>query len=178
MLNGRLYNGWYIFKCWWRVLLVKNQQENLFQLYQWNNYGVLSQLLLAAMKDQAAVNEMVDSLFTLSKLIAFEHWLLFSYYWPCRRALSDFITSCISQFSHSSKMRFLWLEQTGKSMATYSPTCWWNRWEVNEQISVQCSTFLWHDDLGSATTTAKLLTFFIDPQQKAQLEVELAAVMD
>ena len=34
------------------------------------------------------------------------------------------------------------------------------------------------DDLGSATTTAKLLTFFTDPRKKAQLEVELAAVID
>ena len=34
------------------------------------------------------------------------------------------------------------------------------------------------DDLGSTATTAKLLTFFTDPQKKAQLEVELAAVID
>ena len=38
--------------------------------------------------------------------------------------LSEFITSWISLFSHGPKTRFLWLEQTGKSMATYSPTRW------------------------------------------------------
>ena len=38
--------------------------------------------------------------------------------------------------------------------------------------------FLQRDDIGSATTTAKLLIFFTDPQKKAQLEVELAAIMD
>ena len=39
-------------------------------------------------------------------------------------------------------------------------------WEVIEQISVQFRDvlpFLQCDDLGSATTTAKLLTFFTDP---------------
>ena len=50
-----------------------------------------------------------------------------------------------------------------------------------EQLSVQFGDilpFLQRDDLGSATTTAKLLTFFTDPRKNAQLEVELAAVID
>lgn len=38
--------------------------------------------------------------------------------------------------------------------------------------------FLRRDDLGSAATTAKLLTLFMDSQKRAQLEVELAAIMD
>ena len=38
--------------------------------------------------------------------------------------------------------------------------------------------FLRRDDLGSATITAKLLTFFTKPQKKAQLEVKLATVID
>ena len=36
-------------------------------------------------------------------------------------------------------------------METYSPTCWWSRWEVIEQVSVQFGDalpFLRHDDLG------------------------------
>ena len=66
-------------------------------------------------------------------------------------------------------------------MATYSATRWWSRWEVIEQVSVQFGDvvpFLRRDDLGSTATTAKLLTFFTDPQKKAQLKVELAAVID
>ena len=66
-------------------------------------------------------------------------------------------------------------------MATYSATRWWSGWEVIEQVSVQFGDvlpFLRRDDLGSTATTAKLLTFFTDPQKKAQLEVELAAVID
>jgi len=66
-------------------------------------------------------------------------------------------------------------------MATYSPTQWWSRWKVIEQVSVQFEDvfpFLRRDDIGSAATTAKLLTFFTDPQKKTQLEVELAAILD
>ena len=51
--------------------------------------------------------------------------------------LSEFITSWISLFSHSPKTRFLWLEQTGKSMVTFSPTRWRSCWEILEQVSVQ-----------------------------------------
>ena len=95
--------------------------------------------------------------------------------------LSEFITSWISLFSHSPKTRFLWLEQTGRSMATFSPTRWWSRWEVMEQVSVQFGDmlpFLRRDDIGSAATISKLMTFFTDPQKKALLEVELAAIID
>ena len=80
------------------------------------------------------------------------------------RNLSEFVTSWISLFSHSPKTRFLWLEQTGKSMATYSPTRWWSRWEVMEQVSIQFGyvlPFLQCDDIGSATTTSKLLMFLL-----------------
>ena len=66
-------------------------------------------------------------------------------------------------------------------MASYSVTRWWSRWEVIEQVSVQFGDvlpFLRREGLGSAMTTAKLVTFFTDPQKKALLEVELATVMD
>ena len=49
-----------------------------------------------------------------------------------------------------------------------------------EQVSIQFGdvfTFLQREDLGSAMTTAKLVTFFTDPQKKALLEVKLAAIM-
>ena len=65
-------------------------------------------------------------------------------------------------------------------MVTYSVTRWWSHWEVIEQVSIQFGdvfTFLQREDLGSAMTTAKLVTFFTDPQKKALLEVKLAAIM-
>ena len=93
--------------------------------------------------------------------------------------LSGFITSWISLFSHSLKTRILWVGQTGKSLATYSATRCRSHWEVIEQVFVQFGDVLpRRDDLRSTATTAKLLTYFTDPQKKAQLEVELTAVID
>ena len=145
------------------------------------NYGISTQLLLAAMKDRAAVNE--TAVRTLK--VVYPNLLsigCFSHTIDCvgehfnTPNLSDFITSWISLFSHSPKTRFLWLEQTGKSMATFSPTRWWSRWEVIEQVSVQFGDvlpFLRRDDVGSATTTGKLLTFLPILKKKSSLKWSL-----
>ena len=66
-------------------------------------------------------------------------------------------------------------------MATYSATHWWSCWEVIEQVSIlfgDILPFLRREDLGSATTAAKLLTYFTNPEKKALLEVELATIID
>ena len=66
-------------------------------------------------------------------------------------------------------------------MVTYSATRWWSRWEVIEEVSIQFGDvllFLRRKDLGSATTTAKLVTFFTNLEKKALLEVKLATIMD
>ena len=58
-------------------------------------------------------------------------------------------------------------------MASYSPTRWWSRWEVIEQISVQFGDvlpFLRREDLGSTSTTSKLLKIFTDPQKGPSLK--------
>lgn len=149
-------------------------------------YSIGTQQLLAAMKDRASVNEVAIRTLkivypTLLSIGCFshtidrvgEHFLIPN--------LSEFITSWISLFSHSPKTRILWRDQTGKSMATFSVTRWWSRWEVIEQVAVQFGDvlpFLRKEGLGSATTTAKLIQFFTDPQKKALLEVEIAATID
>ena len=118
------------------------------------NNGISSQLLLAAMKDQTAVNEAAVRILKI--------------YYPNLLSIgcishtvaqvaehvntSDFITSWISLFSHGPKTRFLWLKQTGKSMATYSTTHWRSPWEVIEQMSIQFGDvlpFLQRDNLAS-----------------------------
>ena len=150
------------------------------------NYGISTQLLLAAMKDRAAVNETAVRTLkvvypNLLSMGCFSHTIDRVGEHFNIPTLSEFITSWISLFSHSPKTRFLWLEQTGRSMATFSPTRWWSRWEVMEQVSVQFGDmlpFLRRDDIGSAATISKLMTFFTDPQKKALLEVELAAIID
>ena len=149
-------------------------------------YSIGTQQLLAAMKDRASVNEVAVRTLkivypNLLSVGCFSHTLDRVGEHFLTPNLSDFITSWISLFSHSPKTRILWRDQTGKSMATYSATCWWSRWEVIEQVSVQFGDvlpFLRMEGLGSATTTAKLITFFTDPQKKAQLEVELASIID
>ena len=126
------------------------------------NYGISTQLLLAAMKDRAAVNETAIRTLkvvypNLLSIGCFSHTIDRVGEHFNVPNLSEFITSWISLFSHSPKTRFLWLEQTGKSMATYSPTRWWSHWEVIEQVSVQFGDvlpFIQRDDIGSATTTA------------------------
>lgn len=65
-------------------------------------------------------------------------------------------------------------------MATFSVTHWWSHWEVIEQVAVQFGDvlpFLRKEGLGSATTMAKLIQFFTDPQKKALFEVEIATTI-
>ena len=44
--------------------------------------------------------------------------------------LSEFATAWLMLFAHSPKAKLLWKEQTGRSMANYSSTRWWCKWEV------------------------------------------------
>lgn len=51
--------------------------------------------------------------------------------------LASFCSYWISLFSHSPKTKMLWKNQTGKSMASYSKTQWWSKWEILHQIMIQ-----------------------------------------
>ena len=95
--------------------------------------------------------------------------------------LSSFVSLWISLFSHSPKTKALWKEQTGKSMASFSKTRWWSRWEVMHQIMVQFGDvvpFLTNADLGSPATCSHLLEIVQNTQKYHLLRVELAAVVD
>ena len=105
-------------------------------------YSIGTQQLLATMKDRASVNEAAIrtlKIFYLNLLSigCFSHTIDHVGEHFLTPNLSDFITSWISLFSHSPKTRILWCDQTGKSMATFSATHWWSRWEVIEQVAVQ-----------------------------------------
>ena len=84
-------------------------------------------------------------------------------------ALSEFLTSWILLFSHSPKTRLLWQENTGKSMGSYSPTRWWSKWELMNQLLLQFGDlrpFLEeNEDLGPATRQ-RLLGTLTDPKKK------------
>ena len=94
--------------------------------------------------------------------------------------LSEFGVLWVSLFAHSPKVHMLWKDHTSLLMPSYSPTRWWSRWEVFKQLMVQfgdLEEFLKSSDV-SPTTRTKLLSFFSDSSKKANLQIELAAIVD
>ena len=66
-------------------------------------------------------------------------------------------------------------------MTFYSPTHWWSKWEVMNQLLLQfgdIGQYLTSNQNVGAATSAKLLVVFSTPQQKGQLQLELAATVD
>ena len=86
----------------------------------------------------------------------------------------------IGIFAHSPRARLLWREITRCSMATYSETRWWSRWEIFKQIILyfgDVSLFLHENELAPAYCS-KILMILGDPLKSALLQVELAVVVD
>ena len=147
-------------------------------------YSIAPDLLLAAMRDRAAVN--TAALRTVKVVYpniidigCFSHTLDHVGDRFCTPNLSEVVTAWISLFAHSPKTRLMWREQTGRPMASFSATRWWSRWEVMEQLLVQFGDvlpFSQNEENGSPTTRAKLLARVTDAQKKG--EIELAACID
>lgn len=149
-------------------------------------YGIGVNRLLAAMHDRASANTVAMT--TIKVLYpnmfdvgCYSHTLDHVGERFKTPVLDDFIRLWISLFSHSPRTRFKWKEITGKSMASFSDTRWWSRWEVCNQVLwqfgdvlpfVQCNTN------SSPATTAKLMQLLGDRQQYTYLQLELAAVVD
>lgn len=95
--------------------------------------------------------------------------------------VEEFIKLWISLFPHSPPARLLWKDQTGWSMASYSEPRWWSRWKVCNQLLCQFGDVVpfrqSHTDISRATT-GKLVRMLSDPQKKARLQIELAALID
>lgn len=149
-------------------------------------YSIAPDLLLAAMRDRASVN--TAALRTVKvvypKIIdigCFSHTLDRVGEQFCTPNLTEFTSAWISLFAHSPKTRLMWREQTGRSMASFSPTRWWSRWEVMDQLLTQFGDvvpFLQNEEIGSPATRAKLLAIVANAQKKAFMELELAATVD
>jgi len=149
-------------------------------------FGIGPNQLISAMRDRASANNV--AMRTLKVIYSnildvgcFSHTLdLVGNYFKVPN-LMEFLNSWLLLFSHSVKCKFLWQEQTGKTMASYSPTRWWSKWELMAQILVQfgdVKPFLQKNtDIGPATRP-KLLAFFEDPQKLNHLKIELAAIVD
>ena len=58
-------------------------------------------------------------------------------------------------FPHSVKAKIPWKQQTGQTMASYSATRWWSKWQLMKQMMVQfgeIEPFLNHNtDLGPSS---------------------------
>jgi len=150
------------------------------------SYSIPSDHLIAAMRDRASVNSVamrtvkivyrnILDIGCLSHALdrVGEHFHI--------PILAEFICSWLSLFSHSIKAKFLWKQQTGKAMASYSATRWWSKWEIFKQVMVQfgdVEPFLnSNPDLGPASRP-KLLAILADEDKVKCLKLELAAVID
>ena len=148
--------------------------------------GITSQFVVATMRDCASVNNVA---IRTMKIIyqnfldigCFSHTLNLvgdHFKFP---NLTEFVSTWLALFSHSTKTKILWKEQTGKAMATYSHTRWWSKWEVMQQLLLQfgdVKPFLTQNSDIGPHTRPKLLSFFEDTQKLHYLKIELAAVVD
>ena len=150
------------------------------------NFGIGSNHLIAAMRDRASANNVAMKTLkivypSVLDVGCFSHTLdLVGNYFKLPN-LTEFLNYWLLLFSHSVKCKFLWQEQTGRTMATYSHTRWWSKWELVNQILVQFGDIkpflLKNTDIGPSTRP-KLLNFFEDSQKLKYLKIELAAVVD
>ena len=148
-------------------------------------YGIQSELLLAAMRDRASVNNLamqtVNVVYPLLLDIGcYSHTLDRVGEKFNTPILTDFMHSWITLFSHSPRTKLLWKTQVGYSMPSYSTTRWWSKWEVVKMVMLyfgDIEPFLCqNDDIGPATRP-KLLSF-ADQQKLALLQLEIAATVD
>lgn len=101
--------------------------------------GISSSQLIATIRDCASVNNMAVRTLTIMYPLAidigcFSHTL--SHVGEKFKVpnLDKFMKYWKLIFKHSYKCRLLWREQTGRSVATYSPRRWWSRWECEKQV--------------------------------------------
>ena len=140
-------DGWEIVQRLVRVqLLVKSTTGNEIARELFNvlsvEYDIGVKQLLAAMHDRASANTVA---MTTMKVIfsnifdvqCYSHTLDHAGQKFKTPILDDFIRLWVSLFSRSPRMRFKWKELKGKSMASFSETRWWSRWEVCNQVLYQ-----------------------------------------
>ena len=149
-------------------------------------FGIGSNSITAVMRDRASINNVALKTLkivypALLDVGCMSHTLnLVGEHFKLPNLL-DFLNSWLLLFSHSTKTKFLWRELTGKSMATYSHTRWWSKWEVMHQLLQYFGDgkpfLLQHSDIGTHTRP-KLLAYFEDSEKLKYLKVELAAIVD
>lgn len=187
----RFIDGWKIIQRLIRVqLLVKTMTGEEIARELVNvvsvEYGVTVNRLMAAMHDRASVNgvamKTIKVLYpNILDIGCYSHTIDHVGEHFKTPTLEEFIHRWISLFAHSPRVRFEWKELTGKTMASYSDTRWWSRWEVCHQVLWQFGDilpFLQSHPEFSPATTARLLELLSDAHRMAHLQLELAAVVD
>ena len=84
-------------------------------------------------------------------------------------------------FSHTIKENFLWKQQAGKAMVSYSAKRWWSKWKNFKQIMLQFGDiefFLNRNRDLSPLSRLNLLPILTDQEKLNHLKLELAAVID
>ncbi len=150
-------------------------------------YGIESSFILVAMRDGASVNDIAMDVVKIiypkvMDVRCFSHTLDLVGDKFKTPLLASFCSFWISLFAHSPKSKMLWKNQTGKSVASYSKTRWWSKWEILlHQIMLQfgdIEPFLTaNTDIGPSLRP-KMLEILHSVPGLGQLKMELAAVID
>lgn len=149
--------------------------------------SIPANLVVAFMRDRAAVNGVamrtVSVLYSqMLDIRCFSHTLDLVGEQMNIPHLTEFTKSWISLFSHSPKSRLAWRTRTGLPVPSYSPTRWWNKFEVMHHIhncfeDVNC--FLHDNSLKlPKATTQKMLEILDDEPRCRKLKMELAMTVD
>ena len=150
------------------------------------SYSISSDHLVAAMRDRASVNSVAMKTVKIIYPNTIDVWCFSHAFDRVGEhfnipTLTEFIGNWLSLFSHSIKAKFLWKQQTGRAMVSYSATRWWSKWEIFKQLMVQfgdIEPFLNRNaDLGRSSHP-KLLAILSDQEKLKRLKLELAAVID
>ena len=184
MIHG-MFNSSYSVSGYFQSPLLEEITHDLIQMLS-VNYSISLEHLIAAMRDRASVNSLVMKTVKIvyPKIFdvgCFSHTIDPAGEHPNVPTLTDFVANWLSLFSHSFKAKFLWKEQTGQAMASYSVTRWWSKWELMQQIMTQfgdIEPFLKSNTNVGPSSWPKLLEILTNADKLKHLKLELASVID
>ena len=142
-----LDDNWSIIQCLVRIDLCSksvNADELAQVLYQCLSvdYGVKTNLLLAAMRDgasvkQAALDRIAFIFPKMLNVVCFSHTLDNVGSHLVIPTFLQFASIWIRLLRHSYKAKLVWKDLTGQRPKSYSETRWWSKWEGYQQILMQ-----------------------------------------
>ncbi len=142
--------------------------------------------LLAAMRDGASVNSagirVVKAVYPcLLDVTCFSHTIDRVGTHFDLPVLERFMQWWVQLFSRSAAAKLRWKERTGVAIKSYSPTRWWSRWEVMEQLLTHFGDvlpFLEENQDIAPRLSDHLWAVLTNEEEKKSLIMQLAAVVD